>query len=159
MLHLHVNLSCVPHCFFPAKCVFSAFYTIFFWKVTFKRLVIPTLINRVKCYISVQEIWGCDSNSAFTTVPSAAGTPLFMFLATKNAQKDQCKISLETYFCTVENAVVLCKNLGTEGEIHFVVAHAVSLATSEGSDLWSVVLCGLVHDPCVCVHVCVCVLV
>ena len=58
-----------------------------------------------------------------------------MFLVTKNAQKDQCKISLETDFCTVENAVVLCKNLDTEGKIHFVVAHVVSLATSEGSDL------------------------
>jgi len=83
----------------------------------------------------VQEIWGCVSNSAFTTLPSAAETPLFMILATKNAQQDQCKISLETYFRTAENAVVLCKNFDTEGKIHFVVAHAVSLATSEGSDL------------------------
>ena len=91
-------------------------------------------INRVKCYILVQEIWGCDSNFAFTTLPSAAETPLFMFLATKNAKKDQCKISLETYFRTAENAVVLCKNFDTKGKIHFVVAHAVSLATSEGSD-------------------------
>jgi len=33
------------------------------------------------------------------------------------------------------NAVVLCKNFDIEGKIHFVVALAVSLATSEGSDL------------------------
>jgi len=60
--------------------------------------------------------------------------PLFMFLANKNEQKDQCKILLETYFRIAENAVVLCKNFDTEGKIHFVVALALSLATSEGSD-------------------------
>jgi len=64
----------------------------------------------------------------------------FHVFGKKNTQKDQCKISLETYFRTVEHAVVLCKNFDTEGKIHFVVAHAVSLATSEGSDLGSVVL-------------------
>jgi len=83
----------------------------------------------------VQEIWGCDSNSAFTTVPSVAGTPLFMFLEKKNAQKDQYEISLGVYFRTAENAVVLCKNFDTDGKIHFVVALSVSVATSEGSDL------------------------
>ena len=83
----------------------------------------------------MQEICGCDSNSAFTTVTSAAGTPLFLFLAKKNAKKDQYKISLGTYFRIVENAVVLCKNFDTEGKIHLVAALAVSLATSEGSDL------------------------
>ena len=83
----------------------------------------------------MQEIWGCDSNSAFTTVPSAAGTPLFMFLENKNAQKDQYKISLGAYFRSAENAVVLCNNFETECKIHFVVALAVSVATSEGSDL------------------------
>ena len=103
--------------------------------MTFKRIVNLTFINRVKWYISVQEIWGCDSNSAFTTVPSAAGTPLFMFLENKNAQKDQYKISLGAYFRSAENAVVLCKNFETEGKIQFVVALAVSVATSEGSDL------------------------
>ena len=81
----------------------------------------------------MQEIWGCNLISAFTTVPSAAGT---LFLEKKNAQKDQYKISLGTYFRTAENAVVLCKNFDTEGKIHFVVALAVSVATSEGSDLW-----------------------
>jgi len=103
--------------------------------VTFKRIVIPTFINRVKCYILVQEICGCDSNSAFTTLPSAAGTPLFMFLGKKNGKKDQCQILLDTYFRIAENAVVLCKNFDTEGKIHFVVALPVSLATSVGSDL------------------------
>ena len=83
----------------------------------------------------MQEIWGCDSNSAFTTVPSAAGTPLFMFLENKNAQQDQYKISMGADFRSAENAVVLCKNFETEGKIHFVVALAVSVATSEGSDL------------------------
>jgi len=83
----------------------------------------------------VQEIRGCDSSSAFTTLSSAAGTLLFMFLAKKNEKKDQYKISLETYFRIAENAVVLCKTFDTEGKIHFVVALAVSLATSEGSDL------------------------
>ena len=78
----------------------------------------------------MQEFWGCDPNSAFTTVPSAAGTPLFMFLQKKNAQKDQYKISLGTYFRTAENAVVLCKNFDTDGKIYFVVALAVSVATS-----------------------------
>ena len=53
------------------------------WKVTFKLIVILTCINRAKCYILVQEICGCDSNSAFTTLPSATGTPLFMFLEKK----------------------------------------------------------------------------
>ena len=103
--------------------------------MTFKRTVILTCINRAKCYISVQEIRGCDSSSAFTTLSSAAGTLLFMFLAKKNEKKDQYKISLETNFRIAENAVVLCKNFDTEGKIHVVVALAVSLATSEGSDL------------------------
>jgi hypothetical protein len=58
----------------------------------------------------VQEVCGCDSNSAFTTLPSAAGTPLFMFLQKQNEKKDQCKFLLETYFRIAENAVVLCKN-------------------------------------------------
>jgi len=83
----------------------------------------------------VQEIWGCDSNPAFTTVPSGAGTPLFMFLEKKNAQKDHYKILLGAYFRTAENAVVLCKNFDNEGKIHFVVALSVSVATSEGSYL------------------------
>jgi len=83
----------------------------------------------------VQEICGCDSNSAFTTLPSAAGTPLFMFLAKKNEKTDQYKILLETYFRIAENAVFLCKNFDTESKIHFLVALAVSLTTSEGSDL------------------------
>jgi len=83
----------------------------------------------------VQEICGCDSNSAFTTLPSAAGTPLFMFLPNKNEKKDQSKISLETHFRIAENTVVFCKNFDTEGKILFVVALAVSLATSVGSDL------------------------
>jgi len=39
----------------------------------------------------VQEICGCDSNSAFTTLPSAAGTPLFMFLAKKMKRKSNAK--------------------------------------------------------------------
>ena len=103
--------------------------------MTFKRIVILSFINRVKCYILVQEICGCDSNSAFTTLPSAAGTPLFMFLAKKNEKKDQCKILLETHFRIAENVVVLCKTFDNEGKIHFVLALAVSLATSEGSDL------------------------
>ena len=59
-----------------------------------------------------------------------------MFFEKKNAQKDQYKISLGAYFRTAENAVVLWKNFDTEGKIHLVVALAVSLATSEGSDLW-----------------------
>ena len=59
--------------------------------MTFKRIDILTCINRAKCYIVAQEISGCDSNSAFTTLPSAAGTPLFMFLAKKNEKKDQYK--------------------------------------------------------------------
>jgi len=50
----------------------------------------------------------------------------------KNAKKDQYKISLGTYFRIAEKVVVLCKNLDTEGKIHFVVALAVSLATSVG---------------------------
>ena len=103
--------------------------------MTFKRIVITTCINRAKCHILVQEIWGCDSNSAFTTLPSVAETSFFKFLAQKNKKKVKCKILLETYFRIAENAVVLCKNFDTEGKIHFVVALAVSLATSEGSDL------------------------
>ena len=82
----------------------------------------------------MQKICGCDSNPAFNTLPSVAGTPLFMFLAIKNEKKVQYKISLETYFRIAENAVILCKNFDTEGKIHFVVALAVSLATSVGSD-------------------------
>jgi len=70
----------------------------------------------------VEEVCGCDSNSAFTTLPSDAGTPLFMFLKKKNEKKVQCKISMETYFRVAENAVVLCKNFDTEGKIHLVVA-------------------------------------
>ena len=100
-----------------------------------KRIDILTCFNRAKCYIVAQEISGCDSNSAFTTLPSAAGTPLFMFLAQTNPKKDQYNFFLETYFRTAENAVVVCKNFDSEGKIHFVVALAVSLARSEGSDL------------------------
>ena len=85
-------------------------------------------------YFSARNL-GMRFKLRFTTVPSAAGTPLFMFLEKKNGQKDQYKISLGAYFRTAENAVVLCKNFDTEGKIHFVVALAVSLATSEGSDL------------------------
>jgi len=59
----------------------------------------------------------------------------FHVFGKKNAQKDQCKISLGAYFRTAENTVVLCKNFDTEGKIHFVVALSVSVATSEGSDL------------------------
>jgi len=58
-----------------------------------------------------------------------------MFLAKKNQTKDQYTTSLETYFRIAENAVVFCKNFDTEGKIHFVVALALPLATSEGSDL------------------------
>ena len=96
------------------------------------RIDILTCFNRAKCYIVAQEISGCDSNSAFATLPSAAGTPLFMFLAKKNEKKDQYKFLLETCFRTAENAVVVCKNFDSEGKIHFVVALAVFLATSEG---------------------------
>ena len=84
--------------------------------MTFKRIVILTCIIRAKCYNFVRKICGYDSNSAFTTLPSAAGTPLFMFLAKKNGKKDQYKIFLETYFRIAENAVVLCKNFDTESE-------------------------------------------
>jgi len=83
----------------------------------------------------VQEICESDSYSASATLPSAAGTPLFRFLPNKNEKKDQCKILMETYFRIAENAVVLCKNFDTECKFHFVVALAVSLATSVGSDL------------------------
>jgi len=117
MLHLHVNVSCGVQGVFPAKWVFSGFFQKKNnWTVTFKRIVIQPFINRVKCYILVQEVCGCDSNSAFTTLPSVAGTPLFMFLAKKNEKKVQRKISLETYFRIAENAVVLCKNFDTEGK-------------------------------------------
>jgi len=50
-----------------------------------------TFINRVKCYIFVQEIWECDSKSAVTTLPSAAQTPLFMFLDKKMPKKTNAK--------------------------------------------------------------------
>ena len=59
----------------------------------------------------------------------------FHVFGKKKEKKDQCKILLEIYFRIAENAVVLCKNFDTEGKIHFVVALAVSLATSVGSDL------------------------
>ena len=58
-----------------------------------------------------------------------------VFGTQKNAKKDQYKISLVTYFRIAENVLVLCKNFDTEGKIHVVVALAVSLATSVGSDL------------------------
>ena len=79
----------------------------------------------------MQEICGCDSNSAFTTVPSAAGTPLFMFFEKKMKTKYNAKFR----WSIAENAVVLCQNFEIEGKIHFVVALVVSLATSVGSDL------------------------
>ena len=114
---LHVNFYRPGHRdFFPPNEYFPAFSKKNNWKVTLQRIVTPTCINRAKCYILVQEICGCDSNSAFTTLPSAAGTPLFLFLAIKNEKKAQCKISLETYFRIAENAVVLCKNFDTESE-------------------------------------------
>ena len=154
-------IVCATLFFSRQICIFGFFHKFFFWKVTFKRIVISTFINRVKCYTSVQEIWGCDSHSAFTTLPSASETPLFMVLAAfffiflkkcktarkKNSKKDHCKVSLETYFRSPESVVVLCKNLDTEGKIHFVVAHAVSLSTSEESDLWPVVLCSHILLP------------
>ena len=96
--------------FFPQNVYFRLFLDFFFLKSDFQAHCFLTFINRVKCYILLQEICGCDSSSAFITLPSAAWTPLFMFLAKTNAKKDQCKISLETYFRIAENAVVLCKN-------------------------------------------------
>ena len=60
----------------------------------------------------------------------------FHVFGKKNGKKVQCKISLETYFRIAENAMVLYKNFDIGGKIHFVVAVAVSLATSVGSDLW-----------------------
>jgi len=59
----------------------------------------------------------------------------FHVFGKKNAKKDQYKISSGNCFRIAENAVVLCKNFDTEGKIHLVVALAVSLAASEGSDL------------------------
>ena len=84
-------------------------------------------------YFSARDLW-MRFKLRFYHSTQSAGTPLCMFLANKNDQKDQCKV-LETYFRIAENAVVLCKNFDTEGKIHFVVALAVSLATSVGSDL------------------------
>ena len=89
-------------------------------------------------YFSARNLW-MRFKIRFNHLPSATGTTLFMFLANKNEKKDQCKILLGTYFRIAENAVVLCKNFDNEGKIHLVVALAVSLATSVGSDLWQVI--------------------
>jgi hypothetical protein len=131
-----MSTYCVAHrCFSPPNEYFWSFFKKKNLKSDFQAHCYSNVYQSSECYISVQEIWGCDSNSAFTTLPSAAGTPLFMFVKKKNGKKDQCKILLETYFRIAENAVVLCKNFDIEGKIHFVVALAVSLATSVGSDL------------------------
>jgi len=58
----------------------------------------------------------------------------FHVFGKKNEKKDQYNFFLETYFRIAGNAVVVCKKFDSEGKIHFVVALAVSLATSEGSD-------------------------
>jgi len=75
---------------------------------------------KLRFYLSTQ----CRRDAAF-----------HVFGKKKNEKKVQCIISLETYFRIAENAVVLCKNLDTEGKFHVVLALAVSLATSVGSDL------------------------
>ena len=86
----------------------------------------------------MQEIWECDSNSAFTIPPSAAETPLFMFLTKKNAKKGQCQFRWRLISAPWKMLWLCARIWIFEDKIHFVVAHEVSLATSEGSDLWSV---------------------
>jgi len=88
MVHLHVNFVVWRTGVFPRQMsIFRLFSKKKNCKVSLKRSFILTCINRVKCYILVQEIWECDSNSSFTTLPSATEMPLLMFLATKNAKK------------------------------------------------------------------------
>jgi len=67
--------------------------------------------------------------------PVPPGRRFSCFWQTKMKKKTNTNLFLETCFRTAENAVVVCKNFDSEGKIHFVVALAVSLATSEGSDL------------------------
>ena len=141
MVHWHVNLSCVPHCFFPAKCVFSAFFTIFSLKIDFQAHCYSNNYQSSKMlYFSARNL-GMRFKLRFYHSTQCRRDAAFHVFGHKNANKDQCKISLGTCFRIAENAVVLCKNFDTDGKIHLVVALAVSLATSEGSDLWSVVLC------------------
>jgi len=147
MVHWHVNLSCVAHCFFPAKCVFSAFLQKKFLKSDFQAHCYSNVYQSSKMlYVSARNL-GMRFKLSFYHSTQCRRDADFHVFGKKNAKKDQYKISLETYFRIAENAVVLCKNLDTEGKILFVVAHAESLATSEGSDLWSVVLCSHILRP------------
>jgi len=124
-------------CCFPPNEYFSAFLKKNNWKVSFKRIFILTCINWVNTIVWCKK-FGDAIQTPLLPLYQVPPRRCFHVFCQKKCKKRQCKISLETYFRTAENAVVLCKNFDTEGKIHFVVALAVSLATSEGSDIWSV---------------------
>jgi len=68
-----------------------------------------------------------------TGLTSVDGTPFFIFLWKEREKKGNRTISLETYFWSAENDVVLCNDLGEAGKSRFVVAHAEALARDLGN--------------------------
>ena len=135
MLHLHVNLSSGAQVFFPPNEYFSAFFKKKKLKSDFQAHCYSNVYQLSKMlYFSARNLWMRFKLRLYHSTQCRRDAAFHVF-GKKNEKKDQCKISMETYFRIRENAVVLCKNFDTEGKIHFVDALTVSLATSVGSDL------------------------
>ena len=136
MVHLHVNLSCGAQMFFPAKWVFL----VFFQKKKFEKWVahFRSYVYQLSTmlYFTARNLGMRFKLRLYHSTQYRRDAVFHVFGTKKKEKKTNAKISMKTYFLTVENTVVLCKNLDTEGKIHFVVALAVSLATREGSDSW-----------------------
>jgi len=121
--------------FLPPNVYFRLFSPIFFLKIDFQAHCYPNVYQSSKMlYFSARNL-GMRFKLRFYHSTQCRRDAAFHVFGQKNAKKDQCTISLETCFRIAENAVVLCKNFDTDGKIHLAVALAVSLATSEGSDL------------------------
>jgi len=121
--------------FFPPNVYFRLFSPTNFLKIDFQAHCYFTVYQSSKTlYFSARNL-GMRFKLRLYHSTQCRRDAAFHVFGQKNAKKDQCKISLGTCFRIAENAVVLCKNFDTDGKIHLVVDLAVSLATSEGSDL------------------------
>ena len=121
--------------FFPPNEYLSAFFKKKNLKSDFQAHCYSNMYQSCKMlYFSTRNLWMRFKLRLYHSTQCRRDAAFHVF-GENNGKKDQCKISLYTYFRIAENSVALCKNFDTEGKIHFVVALAVSLATSEGSDL------------------------
>jgi len=116
MVHWHVNLSCVPHCFFPAKCVFSAFFKYFSKPV-------PLGLGEVKRDLSL-----CHGTSH---IPTMEAIP--------------CAMAQSLYHdgaCTCSTCANLCQKVSLQGRVtfhsvYFELSTVSKRETMKGVDLYS----------------------